>query len=422
MSNAVEALGLGKQYRIGALQTHDTLRDRIAGLPKAVMKGSRATERPTIWALRDVSFQIPQGQAVGIIGSNGSGKSTLLKLLSRITEPTAGMARIRGRVGALLEVGTGFHPELTGRENIYANGAILGMRHAEIARKLDAIIDFAGVESFIDTPVKRYSSGMRLRLAFSVAAHLEPEILIIDEVLAVGDVEFQKRCLGRMNDVSKEGRTILFVSHQLEMVSGLCDRALWLDKGRLRADGTPAETIAAYTRSVSDTVCSTEFVARTDRYGDGPVRITEINLRTDSGVEARQFPVGEPLRIRLKYGTDESSQDADQISVRLWIEDEQNRRVTCLSSRLTGEIFGRVPRVGCFECYVPRVQLAPGTYRITYVINVGRAVVSDRVYKAVQFEVIPADFFNSGQSFDKEAFIFLSPHNWQIFDLSDVQK
>jgi lipopolysaccharide transport system ATP-binding protein len=239
---AIRVEGLGKQYRLGGpRERYDTLRDQIrkwSSLRGLLRRATRAEHRPPFWALKDVSFEVEPGEVVGIIGRNGAGKSTLLKILSRITEPTEGAADIHGRVGSLLEVGTGFHPELTGRENVYLNGAILGMRRAEIGRKFDEIVAFAEVEKFIDTPVKHYSSGMYMRLAFAVAAHLEPEILIVDEVLAVGDAEFQKKCLGKMGDVAKSGRTVLFVSHNMQTIANLCQLCICLkDGGSCRANG-----------------------------------------------------------------------------------------------------------------------------------------------------------------------------------------
>src|SRR5918993_243074 len=249
MTIAISVKNLGKRYQIGAAETkfrynmlRDVLMDTVYApvrLAKALVgKSDRRTNQNFVWALKDVSFDVEEGRVLGIVGRNGAGKSTLLKILSRVTEPTEGTVTVRGRVGSLLEVGTGFHPELTGRENLYMNGAILGMRKAEIARKFDEIVAFAEVERFIDTPVKHYSSGMYTRLAFAVAAHLEPEILVVDEVLAVGDAEFQKKCLGKMDDVAEEGRTVLFVSHNMSLLQMLCERGIFLHQGAVFADGT----------------------------------------------------------------------------------------------------------------------------------------------------------------------------------------
>jgi len=266
-SLAICAERLSKEYDIGARQErYNTLRDRLSGsLRSLVRRRSRPAANNKFWALRDVSFDVPRGEIMGFIGRNGAGKSTLLKLLSRITDPTDGLARIYGRVGSLLEVGTGFHSELTGRENIYLSGAILGMSKGEIDRKLEQIIDFAEVDKFVDTPVKRYSSGMYVRLAFAVAAHLETEILLVDEVLAVGDAAFQKKCLGQMGEVAnKEGRTVLFVSHNMAMIENLCQRVIWLKDGRIAGDGAPNGVISSYLAELSQ-MSSTPLVHRTDR-------------------------------------------------------------------------------------------------------------------------------------------------------------
>jgi ABC-type polysaccharide/polyol phosphate transport system ATPase subunit len=248
MSDAViHAEGLGKRYRVGERERYVALRDILTRFATAPFRGSARRSAPDyLWALRDVSFDIRQGEVVGLIGRNGSGKTTLLKLLSRITRPTAGFAEIQGRVGSLLEVGTGFHPELTGRENIYLSGAVLGMKKSEISSRFDEIVAFSEVERFLDTPLKHFSTGMQMRLAFAVAAHLEPEILLIDEVLAVGDIEFQKKCLGKMQEVSNSGRTIVFVSHQMNQIRRLCERVIWINSGEIRQSGPAGEVIAAY--------------------------------------------------------------------------------------------------------------------------------------------------------------------------------
>jgi lipopolysaccharide transport system ATP-binding protein len=273
------------------------LRKRLGG------EGRSQTNRQEFWALRDISLEVKRGEVVGIIGRNGAGKSTLLKILSRITEPTAGRIQLRGRVGSLLEVGTGFHSELTGRENVYLNGAILGMSRCDIRRKFDEIVAFAEVEEFLDVPVKRYSSGMYMRLAFAVAAHLEPEILIIDEVLAVGDIAFQRRCMGKMGDVARTGRTVLFVSHNMQAVRHLCSRVVLLQQGRLLADGPPEQVVQRYHEEVgsanfdAQTALSDEKVRR----GNGAVRFHQVRVEDEAGEERFDFQMGETIRFRLGY-------------------------------------------------------------------------------------------------------------------------
>src|SRR5579864_144691 len=266
MAVAIRAEGLGKRFRVGPRVPYGSLRESLTAafsspgrlFARAARAGSTPDDR--IWALSDVSFEVSHGEVIGIVGRNGSGKSTLLKILSRITEPTTGWAEVHGRIGSLLEVGTGFHPELTGRENVFVNGAILGMRRADIVRRFDEIVAFAEVNRFIDTPVKHYSSGMQMRLAFAVAAHLEPEILLVDEVLAVGDVAFQRKCLGKMDDVSRKGRTVLFVSHQMNQIRRLCGRTIWLEGGRVVRIGPTAEVASAYEASFMEAATSAEEV------------------------------------------------------------------------------------------------------------------------------------------------------------------
>ncbi|MGH9901699.1 MAG: ABC transporter ATP-binding protein, partial [Pyrinomonadaceae bacterium] len=287
MPPIIKVENLGKQYRIGAARAHyATLRDSLMGAVRAPLQrwqrgGRRAAD--TFWAVKDINFEINQGEVVGIIGRNGAGKSTLLKILSRIVEPTTGGVDLYGRVGSLLEVGTGFHPELTGRENIFLNGAILGMRKAEIERKFDEIVAFAEVEKFIDTPVKYYSSGMYVRLAFAVAAHLEPEILIVDEVLAVGDAAFQKKCLGKMSDVAKRGRTVLFVSHNMVAVRALCGRALRLHEGCLAEDGPAAQVVSRYLGSGRISQAEVVWADPKRAPGNEVFRIRSVRLRDVNG-------------------------------------------------------------------------------------------------------------------------------------------
>lgn len=307
MSNiAISVENISKRYRIGrAQQRHDTLRDAIvAGLQAPLSRwrsNGRHAEDDTIWALKDVSFEVKQGEVVGVIGRNGAGKSTLLKILSQITEPTSGRAVIHGRVGSLLEVGTGFHPELTGRENIYLNGAILGMRRDEIRRQFDEIVAFSEIEKFLDTPVKRYSSGMYVRLAFAVAAHLEPEILLVDEVLAVGDAAFQKKCLGKMSEVASQGRTVLFVSHNMAAIVEFCERIVLLDKGAVRFDGNARQGVKQYlTQNVPDAAERSWAKDKTGP-GSGPIRFSYIRLLNASGDVVRQVTNTEDCYVEIGY-------------------------------------------------------------------------------------------------------------------------
>jgi lipopolysaccharide transport system ATP-binding protein len=301
MNVAISIEGLSKSYRIGELQsTYGTLRDSLVAAGRRVTQRDHRPHYEEIWALRDVSFSVPEGEVLGIVGRNGAGKSTLLRILTRITTPTSGRAEIRGRVGSLLEVGTGFHPELTGRENVFLNGSVLGMKQREIQRKFPEIVDFSGVEQFIDTPVKRYSSGMSVRLAFAVAAHLEPEILLVDEVLAVGDAEFQRRCLGRMEDLSQSGRTVIFVSHQMQAVAQLCDRAVWLDKGEIVMDGRSAEVVASYLQAGVGSGSSRSWPDVAMAPGDHLVRLRSARVVQD-GEEAAAVDVRRPVGIEIGF-------------------------------------------------------------------------------------------------------------------------
>jgi ABC-type polysaccharide/polyol phosphate transport system ATPase subunit len=276
MARAVEVENLSKRYRLGEDRPGRSLREAVAGSIRSL--GRRRAEREEIWSLRDVSFELEEGGALGVIGRNGAGKSTLLKILSRITEPTLGVSRTRGRVASLLEVGTGFHPELTGKENVYLNGAILGMKRQEMDRRFDEIVDFSGVERFMDTPLKRYSSGMQLRLAFAVAAHLEPDILVVDEILAVGDAEFQRKCLRRMADVEREGRTVVFVSHDLEAIARLCPQVIWLDGGRIQEAGPARRVIDTYLTAALGQESRVSLGA-----AHGPVKLEQVRTIDDAG-------------------------------------------------------------------------------------------------------------------------------------------
>ncbi len=292
--NAIEIDRVCKRYVLG--ERHTTARDAIAAAARGVL--NRKPPRPdTLWSLRDISLDVEQGEALGVIGRNGAGKSTLLKIITRITEPTSGVCRTRGRVGSLLEVGTGFHPELTGRENVFLNGAILGMGRREIARRFDEIIDFAGIERFVDTPVKRYSSGMYLRLAFAVAAHLDAEIMAVDEVLAVGDAEFQRRCLTKMGSLEAEGRTVVFVSHDLQSVVRLCRTAVWLEAGTVKSEGPTRSVADAYLASGSSPLAERTFAAD----GGGAVGLRGVRLVDASGAVARRLHQELPFELEIRF-------------------------------------------------------------------------------------------------------------------------
>jgi lipopolysaccharide transport system ATP-binding protein len=307
MTPAIDVQNLSKMYRIGMgnVGLYRTLRETVSdGVKKRLRRLKNGThgeaKASDFWALRDVNFKVNPGEVVGIIGANGAGKSTLLKIISRITPPTRGRIDLRGRVGSLLEVGTGFHPELTGRENVYLNAAILGMRRTEIARKFDEIVDFAEIGQFLDTPVKRYSSGMYTRLAFAVASHLEPEVLLVDEVLAVGDAGFQKKCLGKMDEVSRAGRTILFVSHNMGAIKSLCQRAILLEKGRVVCDGSPGEVVNRYLAQEME-MARTGIISETaPRFGSGMARLRSVKITNTDGLAVSQLYFRQPFRVTVE--------------------------------------------------------------------------------------------------------------------------
>jgi len=305
MSPIIEIHKLGKRYSIAEVQPYLSLRDIISEKAKTLFK-KKHNSSGDFWALQNIDLNVEQGERLGIIGRNGAGKSTLLKILSKITPPTTGTIKLRGRVASLLEVGTGFHPELTGRENIYLNGSILGLMKKEIDRKLEKIIDFSGVERFIDTPLKHYSSGMQLRLAFSVAAHLEPEILLIDEVLAVGDMEFQKKCIGKMEEINKtDGRTILFVSHNMSYIHSFCDKAILLEKGELIKTGNVPEVVNEYISCIGET-SSSQIWSEHERPGNNVVKLSSVRMIDESGTTKDSFGVNEKIGIEMKYEVLES--------------------------------------------------------------------------------------------------------------------
>ena len=414
---AILVENLGKRYQIGLREEASrTLRETLVDLAKAPLRRMRSLvgtgdEASTFWAIRNLSFEVLQGDVLAVIGRNGAGKSTLLKLLSRISEPTEGRAVIRGRVASLLEVGTGFHSELTGRENVFLNGAILGMPRSEIVRKFDEIVAFSGVEKFLDTPIKRYSSGMKVRLAFAVASHLEPEILIIDEVLAVGDHEFQQRCLGKMQDVAAAGRTVLFVSHNMAAVRRLCNKAIRLEGGRLIDSGPANEQVDAYVREVTHHAQSSDVKSRLDRSGNGQVRITAVDLL--SGAELAPITtlgVGQPLTIAIEY---ESASDYMSPCVHIGFKNDLGAAATYLCSQFTSELPGLLPRQGRILCQLPEVTLALGEYTVDVCLQSGEDKC-DHVLSTTELTMTEDSFYPTGLVPPASYGAFLSHQRWAV--------
>lgn len=358
----------------------------------ARLRGRTVPGVDELWALKDVSFDVQAGEVVGLIGRNGAGKSTLLKILSRIVTPTTGHAVLRGRVGSLLEVGTGFHPDLTGRENIFLNGAILGMRRAEIRRAFDDIIAFAEIERFLDTPVKRYSSGMYVRLAFAVAAHLNPEVLLVDEVLAVGDIQFQRKCLGKMGDVAKSGRTVLFVSHNMAAVEGLCQRGIVLDSGRVAFDG-PVDAALRHYLAASGTNELPNLAARTDRSGSGRLRFTAVRFRTPDG-PVTTFLTGQDLRLEIDY---EAPSELRHVSVSVPFLTRLGQPAFMAWTRMLNADFERLPPHGTILLDIPRLPLRGGGYTVNLWCEVN-GHLADWVRDAARFEVLDGDYFGTGRT------------------------
>jgi lipopolysaccharide transport system ATP-binding protein len=377
---AIKTERLSKRYTLGGKATfgYATLGESVANLFRPRRPQA---ETPSIWALRDVSLEIEQGETVAFIGRNGAGKSTLLKILSRITKPTEGRATLHGRVGSLLEVGTGFHGELTGRENVYLNGVLLGLTRREIERRFDEIVAFSEVEEFLDTPVKRYSSGMTVRLAFSVAAHLEPEILLVDEVLAVGDLAFQRKCLGKMNEVASVGRTVVFVSHNMALIQSLCRRGIYLEHGSVKTDAPVAVAVADYLRTLEDSAEALDISERVDRRGAQEVRVQTIEVRDRSG--SRTIMSGGAVDITIGI-----SSAVRRVECEILIYDQLGHPVTRLDSYREGpdDVFVAQdePR---FECHIDELLLVPGRYRIDLEVY-GRGVLQDLVEGAAHFDVV----------------------------------
>jgi lipopolysaccharide transport system ATP-binding protein len=416
MEPIISVRGLGKSYRIqsGERKPYRTLRDDLVDFGKGLLKGQwgrSSTEE--FWALKDVDFDIYPGEVVGIIGRNGAGKSTLLKILSRVIQPTAGEAILQGRVASLLEVGTGFHPELTGRENIFISGAVLGMKSLEVKRKFDEIVEFAEVEKFLDLPVKRFSSGMYVRLAFAVAAHLETDILLVDEVLAVGDAAFQKKCLGKMENVAqKEGRTVLLVSHNMASILSLCTKGYWLDQGKLSAQGNVSEVIDFYTEAAI-ALEDIPLEHRQDRSGDGSARLVAVSIEsTDLGGVIR---CDSKLEITIKYRSDEP---LNNVTFAIGIYDYSNVEIYLLDSDAKAELPKTLPHEGEVTCTVGPINLTPGQCYLNLALVKGGLIqggnLVDYVQNAVNFSVEPMDYYGSGKLPPRNWSLCVVPHQWSV--------
>lgn len=430
MKPILEIRSVSKQYRLGGhrLRKAENFREvieRAATKPFRMLTGARVKSAPkeepfSFWALKDVDLEIQEGDILGIIGRNGAGKSTMLKILSRITSPTEGLVTIRGRLASLLEVGTGFHPELTGRENIFLNGAILGMRKVEIARRFDEIVAFAEVEKFLDTPVKHYSSGMYVRLAFAVAAHLNPEILVVDEVLAVGDLSFQKKCLGKMGEVSRSGRTVLFVSHNMAAVENLCTRGIVLHQGKLHFNGTPKDAIQFYLNSLS-TVSGTGHVVELEAVGERRSLVAPLLKRLEFFTNHDQplsegLPIGGRLKIRVYFDLPKPTLS---FNVGLGFNNSYGQRIFTAHSqfepnRSLREHVG--PQV--FNCEIPNFNLMPGEYSVKVFLELNNSE-ADAIEDAAKLRVLEADFYGTGKVPMNGTFVL--KHGWYLEQAADAK-
>ena len=405
----LKAENISKQYRLGLVGTgtikHDLNRfwHSIRGKNDPYLKVGSVNDRSVkatedyVWALRDINFEVNEGEVLGIIGKNGAGKSTLLKLLSRVTSPTTGVIKTKGRIASLLEVGTGFHPELTGKENIYLNGAILGMTKSEIRNKIDEIIAFSGCELYIDTPVKRYSSGMRVRLAFAVAAHLEPDILVVDEVLAVGDAEFQKKAIGKMQEISRgEGRTVLFVSHNMASIQNLCTRVMLLDNGTVDIVGQTENVISYYLKNFRHREADQKLSLRTDRKGNGTLKFLDYWFESVDGVKLNAIQSGMSCVLAIEVISN-SEEILTNIRISVGIDDDQARRITILGNDLTKQAIRFEPREAkLIKIHIPSIPFQAGIYHFTLFSSEDENI-SDWVMNAGTFEVEHGDFFKTGK-------------------------
>lgn len=404
----IEVKNIGKKYNIthqfgGYLSFRDvamnTIKYPVTFIKKKTKRIVGLDKQEVFWALRDINFEVQKGEVIGIIGSNGAGKSTLLKILSQITPPTTGEIKINGTIGSLLEVGTGFHPELTGRENIFLNGAILGMSKNEITEKFDTIVNFAGIDKFLDTPVKHYSSGMSVRLAFSVAAHMEPDILIIDEVLAVGDAEFQKKCLGKMEEITNaEGRTILFVSHDMGAIKQLCKKCVLLKNGKIKYFGDTKKAIEEYLK-ISDPSDVIKLKDRIDRKGNGKVRIVDYNFTDKDGNKITQIKAGDDVILQLKY--EKNDDRIKEIDLTIGIDSVPSfTRIIAISNKFIGKKISIENKSGYIDIIIDKIPLNSGNYKFTTFIE-DKSDILDWVVGAGEIGVFKGDFYKSGKTPDQ---------------------
>lgn len=425
---AIRTENLSKLYRVGQYVGYKTLREGLANVfyaPFRRLRSAGADSRPEpqnpdeyIWALKDISFEIKQGEAVGIIGRNGAGKTTLLKVLTRITVPTEGYAEIHGRVGSLLEVGTGFHPELTGRENVYLNGAVLGMKKKEIDRRFDEIVEFAEVEKFIDTPLKRFSTGMKVRLAFSVAAHLEPEILLVDEVLAVGDVGFQKRCLGKMDDVARGGRTVLFVSHNMGMISTLCEKAILLNQGRIEFMGPTQQAINAYLAKFGAEAGLHREWSFEQAPGKENVKVKSITITDHQGIEKPYFSTTEPIFVTIDYWV---LHDGVPVNVGFWLFDERSNWI-CAAHNYKETRRMPIKKNGLYrsKCTIPGNLLNSGKHTITVQGATNLSDVEAHISECAAFETV--DDQRAHSYYTKAGGIIKPDFEWKSERIAEVER
>lgn len=422
METAIKISNLSKQYRLGEVGTGSLSDDlkrfwyKVRGKEDPFTKVSvvndrtKVSESDYVWSLKDINVEVKKGEVLGVIGRNGAGKSTLLKILSRVTGPTTGSVSMKGRIASLLEVGTGFHPDLTGRENIYLNGAILGMTKKEVSRKLDDIVQFAGVANYLDTPVKRYSSGMKVRLGFAVAAHLEPEILIVDEVLAVGDAEFQRRAVGKMQEVSSgSGRTVLFVSHNMNSISHLCDRALVLDQGRVHFIGNTEEAIQEYGKLQTNEEfrLSNEF-----EKGNGIIWFDRVSLVVNDDPKKQQVRTGDKITLTIDYSLGGEELSNGDISVAFY--DVYDVPITALNMQMVnGGLWNTDKKQGTITCDINKLNLMPGVYRVAILCTVNGEQAHLEM-GALLIEVVEGDYFDSGRIYPNAKVKTLVEHSWRI--------